>query len=171
MLDPLSAHFSRWLGRFLLYAERHQAAIDQGRKTLEIEPSYFQAYLDIGAGQLALGQVEESLQSFRKGQSLATAVRSYDAMIVRSLVALGETEEAAAIMERLEAQARSEYLRSEVLAMGHAALGDFDKAFDALERAVDAHSAGLIYLHLDPAYAPLRSDPRFTAMVKKIGLR
>ena len=171
VLDPLSAHFSRWLGRFLLYAERHQAAIDQGRKTLEIEPSYFQAYLDIGAAQLALGQVEESLQSFRKGQSLATAVRSYDAMIVRSLVALGEAEEAAAIMERLEAQARSEYLRSEVLAMGHAALGHFDKAFDALQRAVDAHSAGLIYLHLDPAYAPLRSDPRFAAMVKKIGLR
>ncbi|MGH7582593.1 MAG: protein kinase domain-containing protein [Gemmatimonadales bacterium] len=171
VLDPLSAHNSRWLSRFLLYAERYEAAIDQSHKTLEIEPSYFQAYLDVGAAELARGNTEAALDAFRKGQSLATAVRSYDAMIVRPLVALGEAEEANAIMERLESQAKTEYLRSEVLAMGHAALGDLDKAFAALERAYDAHSAGLIYLHLDPGYGPLRGDPRFAALVKKIGLK
>ncbi len=171
VLDPLSAHFSRWLGRFLLYAERYEAAIDQSVKTLEIEPSYFQAYLDIGAAELARGRTMESLKAFRHGQSLGTAVRSYDAMIVRSLVALGETEEATAIMERLEAQAKTEYLRAEVLAMGYAALGDLDKAFACLQQALDAHSAGLIYLHLDPGYGPLRGDPRFAEIVRKIGLR
>jgi serine/threonine-protein kinase len=170
VLDPLSAHFSRWLGRFLLYAERYEAAIEQGRKTLEIEPNYFQAYLDIGAAELALGRTAESLKSFRQGQSLGTAVRSYDAMIVRSLVQLGELEEANAIMERLETQAKTEYLRAEVLAMGYAALGDLDKAFASLQRALDARSSGLIYLHLDPGYGPLRSDQRFGPMVKKIGL-
>ena len=171
VLDPLSAHFSRWLGRFLLYAERYEAAIDQSRTTLEIEPNYFQAYLDIGAAELAQRRTEESLKAFRKGQSLNTAVRSYDAMIVRPLVVLGELEEATAIMERLEAQAKTEYLRGEVLAMGWAALNDFDKAFACLQHALDAHSAGLIYLHLDPAYGPLRGDPRFAEMVRKIGLR
>ena len=171
VLDPLSAHFSRWLGRFLLYAERYEAAIDQSRKTLEIEPSYFQAYLDIGAAELARGRTEESLKAFRLGQSLSTAVRSYDAMIVRPLVTLGETEEATAIMERLELQSKSEYLRAEVLAMGYAALGDLDKAFSCLQQAFDAHSAGLIYLHLDPGFMPLRFDPRFAEMVRKINLR
>ena len=171
VLDPLSAHFSRWLGRFLLYAERYEAAIDQSHKTLEIEPSYFQAYLDIGAAELARGNTEASLRAFRHGQSLSTAVRSYDAMIVRPLVALGELEEATAIMERLEAQSKTEYLRAEVLAMGHAALGDLDKAFADLQRALDAHSAGLIYLHLDPGYGPLRTDARYAELVRKIGLR
>jgi serine/threonine protein kinase/Tfp pilus assembly protein PilF len=171
VLDPLSAHFSRWLGRFLLYAERYEAAIEQGRTTLEIEPGYFQAYLDIGAAELAQGHTEESLKAFRKGQSLGTAVRSYDSMIVRPLVVLGELDEATAIMERLDAQAKTEYLRGEVLAMGHAALGNLDKAFACLQRAMDAHSAGLIYLHVDPAYGPLRADPRFAEMVRKIGLR
>ena len=170
VLDPLSAHLSRWLGRFLLYGEQFEAAIEQGHKTLEIEPNYFQAYLDIGAAELALGRVAESLHSFRQGQSLGTAVRSYDAMIVRSLVMLDEIEEAQSIMDRLEAQARTEYLRAEVLAMGHAALGENDKAFDCLQRALDARSSGLIYLHLDPGYGPLRADPRHAAMVKKIGL-
>lgn len=171
VLDPLSAHFSRWLGRLLLYAGRYEAAIAQSHTTLEIEPNYFQAYLDIGAAELARGHTEASLRAFRRGQSLGPAVRSYDAMIVPPLVALGEREEAAAIMERLTHQAKSEYLRAEVLAMGYGALGDLDAAFTSLQTALEARSAGLIYLHLDPGYQPLRHDPRYAALVQKIGLR
>jgi hypothetical protein len=55
--------------------------------------------------------------------------------------------------------------------MGYAALGDFDSAFASLERAFQTRSAGLIYLHLDPGYAPLRQDPRFAELVRRIGLR
>ncbi len=171
VLDPLSAHFSRWLGRFLLYAGRHDAAIEQSKATLEIEPTYFQAFLDIGAAQMALGQNEQALKTFRRGQSLSTAVRSYDAMLVRPLAALGEIDEARAIMERLETQAKEQYLRAEVLAMGYGALGDLDKAFESLKEALDAHSAGLIYIHLDPGYETLRADPRFAEIVAKVGVK
>jgi hypothetical protein len=55
--------------------------------------------------------------------------------------------------------------------MGHAAVGDLDRAFQALERAYQARSAGLIYLHLDPGYEPLRADPRYKDLVQRIGLR
>jgi hypothetical protein len=92
-------------------------------------------------------------------------------MIVRPLAVLGELDDANAIMDRLELQAKTEYLRAEVLAMGFAALGNMEKAFACLQQALDAHSAGLIYLHLDPAYGPLRGDPRFTELVRRIGLR
>jgi eukaryotic-like serine/threonine-protein kinase len=61
-------------------------------------------------------------------------------------------------------------VRSEYLAMGHAAMGDFDRAFESLERAYQARSAGMIYLHLDPGYEPLRGDPRYTDLVNRIGL-
>jgi hypothetical protein len=74
-------------------------------------------------------------------------------------------------MARLEAQSRQEYVRSEYLAMGHAALGDMDKAFESLERAYQARSAGLIYLHLDPGYEPLRADARYADIIKRIGVR
>ena len=80
-------------------------------------------------------------------------------------------EEAEGILERLETESRQHYVRAEYLAMGHAAVGHLDQAFGALERAYQARSAGLIYLHLDPGYEPLRSDPRYGAMVKRIGLR
>jgi tetratricopeptide (TPR) repeat protein len=170
-LDPLHPHHSRWLGRFLLYAGDYVAAIAQSHKTLELHADYFHAYLDIGSACLAQGKSEEALDWYRKGQGLETSVRTYDPMIVRALAVLERRDEAEAIMTRLEEESKQHYIRSEILAMGYAALGDFDRAFLCLERALQARSAGLIYLHLDPGYEPLRSDPRFAELVRRIGLR
>ena len=125
----------------------------------------------MGTAQLALGEVEAALELFQRGQALDRAVRSYDSMIVRALALLDRREEAEEILTRLENESRQHYVRSEYLAMGHAALGNMDKAFESLERAYQARSAGLIYLHLDPGYEPLRGDPRYTEMVNRIGLR
>jgi serine/threonine-protein kinase len=170
-LDPLHPHHSRWLGRFLLYAGDYVAAVAQSHKTLELHADYFHAYLDIGSACLAQGKPEEALEWFSKGQGLETSVRSYDPFLVRALAVLGRRDEAEAIMTRLEEESRHQYVRSEIMAMGYGALGDFDHAFACLERAFQARSAGLIYLHLDPGYAPLRGDPRFADLVKRIGLK
>ncbi len=97
-------------------------------------------------------------------------MRSYDALIVRALAALGELEEARAILERLEEEAKRSYVRAEITAMGYGAVGDFDRAFGCLDQALQARSAGLIYLHLDPGYAPLRADPRFATLVSRVGI-
>lgn len=74
-------------------------------------------------------------------------------------------------MTRLEGEAKQHYIRAEVLAMGYAAMGDLDRAFACLERAFQARSAGLIYLHLDPGFEPLRGDARFGELVRRIGLQ
>lgn len=92
-------------------------------------------------------------------------------MIVRALAALGEWEEGRAIMERLEERSSRQYLRGETLAAGYAALGDLDRAFLCLDRALEARSAGLVCLHLDPAYERLRSDPRYPPFLSHIGVR
>jgi len=170
-LDPLSAQFSRWLGRFLLYSGDYAGAIAQNLKTLELDAGYFQAYLDIGAAHLALGDPENALTWWHKGQMLDSSVRSYDALIVRALAPLGRHEEAAEILARLEEESRHQYLRAESLAMGYAAIGDADRAFLSLERAFQARSAGLIYLQIDPGYLPLRKDPRFGELAQRIGLK
>ncbi len=170
-LDPLSVHYCEWLSRFLLYAGDYDAAIAQGQRALEMDEVWLRAPHYIGAAHLAKGELDAALTWFRRAQALEKSVRSYDAMIVRALAALGQQEEAEAIMTRLEEASRHQYMRSEVLAMGHAALGDMDRAFTALERAYQARSSGLIYLHLDPAFAPLRPDPRYADLVKRIGLK
>jgi hypothetical protein len=55
--------------------------------------------------------------------------------------------------------------------MGFAAMGDADRVFLSLERAFQARSAGLIYLQIEPGYLPLRRDPRFAQLVRRIGLK
>jgi serine/threonine-protein kinase len=170
-LDPLYPQYSRWLGRMLLYAGDYEAAIAQSHKTMELNADYFQAYLDIGSASLAQDRPEQALEWYRRGQRLESSVRSYDAYIVRALAPLGRQEEAEEILKRLEDESRQHYVRAEVLATGYAAVGQLDKAFASLERAFQARSAGLIYLHVDPGYAPLRQDPRYADLVKRIGLR
>ena len=170
-LDPLYAVYSRWLGRFMLFGGDYAAAIAQARKTIELNADYAYSYLDMGSAYLELGDAEKALQWFQRGQGLDTSIRSYDALIVRALAPLGRREEADEILGRLEEESRHHYVRSEILAMGHTAVGDLDRAFACLERAYQVRSAGLIYLHVDPAYKPLRGDARFGRLVERIGLR
>ena len=171
VLDPLYAVYSRWLGRFLLFAGDYAGAIVQARKTMDLNADYPYSYLDIGSAYMGLGDAEAALQWFRRGQGLDTSVRSYDVLIVRALAPLGRREEADEIMNRLEEESRQHYVRSEIMAMGYAAVGDLDRAFACLDRAFQVRSAGLIYLHVDPGYQPLRDDPRFRRLVDRIGLR
>jgi eukaryotic-like serine/threonine-protein kinase len=170
LLDPLDAAYSRWIARFLLYAGDYSGAIAQGQKIVELGEEYFLAYLDIGSAHLMLGHPELALEWYRKGQTMASSVRSYDAYIVRALAELDRRDEAEEILVRLERESKEHYIRPEFMAMGHAWLGNFDRAFDFLERAYQTRSAGLIFVHVDPGYKPLRADPRFDQLVKRIGL-
>jgi TolB-like protein/Tfp pilus assembly protein PilF len=170
-LDPLRVEYFGWAARMILYARDYKGAIAQGMETFEIDEAYGRGFVFVGSAYLAMGDAEQALDWFQRGQSLDKAVRSYDAMIVRALAALGRREEAEEILARLESESRQHYVRAEYLAMGHAALGDLDGAFGALDRAYQARSAGLIYLHLDPGYDPLRGDPRYKELVQRIGLR
>ena len=170
-LDPLSVHYSEWLTRYLLYERDYDAAIAQGERTVDMDEICHRAQHYIGAALLAKGDADGALRWFRGAQALERAPRSWDAMIVRALAVLGQRDEADAIMARLEDESRRQYLRAEIIAMGYAATGHTDQAFASLERAYQARSAGLLYLHRDPGYDPLHGDPRFADLVKRIGLR
>ena len=83
---------------------------------------------------------------------------------------MGRKEEVQRVLTELEAQSEHRYIRAEVIGAGYAALGEIDKAFHWLDKALEARSAGLIYLGADPAYEQLRSDQRFAELLKQIGL-
>jgi tetratricopeptide (TPR) repeat protein len=170
VLDPLSIHYSEWLARFLLYDRDYDAAIAQGERTMEMDEICHRAHHYIGAAYVAKGDAATALTWFRRGQSLERAPRAWDAYIVRALAALDQRDEADAILARLEDESRRQYLRGEIIATAYTAVGDFDKAFACLERAYQERSAGLLYLKLDPGYGPLRADPRYDDLVKRIGL-
>lgn len=83
----------------------------------------------------------------------------------------GRRDVAAQILGRLEERVkRGEYVSPVSIALIHIGLGDADRAFRWLERAYDERAPQLIWLKVDPIFDPLRSDPRFTRLLRRMGL-
>jgi hypothetical protein len=62
------------------------------------------------------------------------------------------------------------YVPAYSFAMAYIGIGDFDLAFDSLNRACEERTGAMCWLHLEPLYEPIRHDPRFNALARRIGL-
>ena len=128
----------------------------------------FRPRLVLGQSRLARGEGDEGLRALQKAFEVSHVI-SVKAHIARALGALGRADEAHELITELETGDR--YVRSEFLAGAYAALGDVDRAFEALEEAFASRSAGLVYMHVDPAYETLHKDQRFAELKDRIGLK
>ena len=169
-LDPLSPEFSNWTARFLLYQRRPADAIEESHRTLELDPLYPRAHLTIGLARLMEGEPGAGLESLRRSAEVSSS-HSFRAFLAYGLAAAGQEAEARRVLEELQSEGQASYVRAEFLAAAYGMLGDRDEAFRQLDQALEQRSAGMIYLHLDPLYDSIREDPRFAAVVEKVGLQ
>jgi len=170
LLDPLSPVIAYWNARYLLYARRIEEAIEEGQRALDLDPDYPYGQAILGRAELLQGKNEAAIDLFRRSVDLARS-STFQAYLAYGLASAGRDAEAREILERIGHGEGPDYVRSELLAAVHGALGETDAAFRELERAYADRSAGLIYLHLDPLYDSLRDDPRMDEMVQRIGLQ
>lgn len=167
-IEPLTANYSYFLARFLMFGRHLEEAKEEAKRAIDLDPTSFRPLLVSGQCHLLEGNPEAALAQFEKALEVSSVV-TVNSYIARALTALGREDEARAILS--SAESGEDYVRSEFMAASYASLGEFDKAFEALEKAFSDRSAGLIYLHLDPAYEPLKADPRFGSLVERIGLK
>jgi hypothetical protein len=83
---------------------------------------------------------------------------------------MGRREDAHRILDQLIDKSRQQYVAADSIATVYAALGQKDDAFRWLERAIDEHSAPAASFIFHPEFRPLRSDPRFADLVRRIGI-
>ena len=83
---------------------------------------------------------------------------------------LGERNQALRMLEQLEAASKERYTPAFCFAVVYAGLGEKDQAFTWLEKAYEERTSRLGYLKVEPLWDPLRSDPRFADLVRRIGL-
>ena len=83
---------------------------------------------------------------------------------------MGQRQEALQALKELERRPADQYTPASYLALIYIALDDRDAAFYWLDRAINDRSDEMILLKVDPAYDPLRSDSRFTGLLKRVGL-
>jgi tetratricopeptide (TPR) repeat protein len=118
------------------------------------------------------GRFDESIASFKTAIEVAGDDARPPAALATAYAAAGRRDEAEAILKELETRSTREPVPTEVFVRIHTALGNWDNAFEWLERSAEDRSISyyLFDLRYEPLYAPLRSDPRLARMFRSLGL-
>lgn len=166
-LDPLSRVATAPVYELLLARQVGQA-IEAAKNLLEADQSNPDLHTLVGYVYARKGQYPEAIAAYREGIRLGDDSADSQIYLSEAYAKAGETKKAVAILKQL--QTGKEYVSPAGLAIIHSALGETDKAFALLERAYSLHDQQLIWLGVDGGFAPLRADPRFQDLMRRIGL-
>lgn len=169
-LDPMSPIFNAIEASFLLDLGRFAEAEIRLQRALDIAPRLWLSHVVQGMLLVANKQPDEGVTALRKAVDLGGGVSRPRAMLGVQLAAMGRLAEARALLASLQDQARTRFVPPTSLAALHAALGSGDAAMTELERAYNLRDTRLIYLKDDPHWRELRTEPRFVALMRKLGL-
>jgi serine/threonine-protein kinase len=168
-LDPLSALFTNNGALPLMYQAKYQAAKEQVRKALELDPGSAYAHYVLGWIDIEAGKFKEATSALEKARKM-DPIPYYVAWLGYAYAAAGERRKAQAIIVELEQASSKQWVSPFATALIYLGLGEKRQALDGLEKAYDARSQWLTLLKVDKMFDPLRSDPRFIALQKKVGL-
>ena len=174
-LNPVSAETTKALGATYFWAGRHDLAIEQYERALALDPTHAQTLDLLADAYAASGQYGHALEARRRYLTLEGAYEAADALGSDTSEA-GYRKAMSALyrryLARLEEAARNprEYISPMEFAFVYIGIGDTERAFAALEQAFSQRAPWLSSLAADPAFEPLRSDPRFARLLSRIGL-
>jgi tetratricopeptide (TPR) repeat protein len=169
-LDPASVSIRRSMGWLYYYARQPASALEHLRRALAMNPTADETHRLLGLAYLQLGKHDEAAAAFREAvaASDSPALATADLGVVAA--ARGRPAEARAVLDGLRVEAREHYVSPVAFAVLYLALGEFDSAFEALERAHRDRRGWLAYLKVEPAVDPVRGDPRFVGLLERMRL-
>lgn len=162
-LDPLSRIHATIAGYPAYYSRQFEAAARQFRHVLQLDPGFSMAHFRLGLALAQLGRFDAAIDSLLTSKGLSND-RDVVAALGLVYAMKGDRSHAEAAIAELHERSQDTFVSPYQMAAIHAALGDHESAFEWLDRAVTQRSYWVIYLNVDPALDPLRSDPRFDAL-------
>jgi serine/threonine protein kinase len=169
-IEPVSLPINRALASAMYYARRADEAVAQARKTIQLDPSFAQAHIALGRALASRGRHAEAVPEFQRAFDLSEGNSNELAALAWSQAAAGRAAEARKALAELKERAAQTYVQPIWIAVVHAALGEKDEAFQWLHQGFEHRSGWLAYLKVDPLFDPLRQDPRFTEIIRRVGL-
>jgi TolB-like protein/DNA-binding winged helix-turn-helix (wHTH) protein len=168
-LDPISLPIRTAEGAESYMARRYDDALGELSRIVEIEPNYANAYLYRGLTYEQQGKWKEAIADLETSAKLDDSLRSA-AMLGEAYALAGDKTRARKILNELQVRAKREHVSPLYPAIIHTGLGDKDLAFSELEGAVEERATDLLGIKVVALYDPLRSDQRFAALLRKVGL-
>jgi serine/threonine-protein kinase len=167
-LDPLSPMINAIEAFVLFFARRYDEAIAQCRKTLELNAGFLPAHLYLGWAFEQKKLYNEAISEYQKAVALEEDSPALAAELARGYAAAGRRTEALKIVSDLRDLPQKRYVSPYRTAQVYIALGDADQAFVWLEKAREEREYYFIILKVDPRADPLRSDPRFQDLLRRM---
>ncbi len=169
-LSPTDVAINEHLGWAYLMARQYDQAIQRCRVTLELDPDFVQAHRVLSLADLYRGQYDEAISGLQRGVQSAMGDPVPLALLARAYALSGKAAEARHLLSTLEELSKQRYVSPADIGVLHGDLGEKDEAFQWLEKAYEERSNFLINLKVDPVFDSLRSDPRFAALLARMGL-
>lgn len=168
-LDPLAPRIRANVGLMLSRAARYKEARQELEEALELYPRHHATYSYLSDVCKMTGRYEEGIAHLNKAIALLDHP-GFSAQLAILYAESGETDRARAMIEELTERAKTEFVSKVYFAAAYGSVGDMDIAFKLLEEAFADREAGLLSLGADPFFSMFRSDPRFIAILKRIGI-
>jgi TolB-like protein/DNA-binding winged helix-turn-helix (wHTH) protein/Flp pilus assembly protein TadD len=169
-LDPLNLMISTWVGLRYYQAHNYSAAIAQNRDSVKLDPNFAAAHLLLGEDYLQAGLHSEAVSQLKTAAALSGDSPLYTAQLGVAFAAAGRNRDAIRIARELETNSTRRYVSPYGLAQIYAALGRDEVAFKWLEAAYEDHAVWMGYRAVDPVFDRYRSDVRFQALLKRVGV-
>ncbi|HEX9120094.1 MAG TPA: winged helix-turn-helix domain-containing protein [Terriglobales bacterium] len=168
--DPLALDVRFWFATMLYLGRQYDRALEQCLRLVELEPDRFLPYYALGHIYMAMQRFDESAAALRNAVEASRELPLVLGLLGLSLGLGGCTAEARTVLDRLRALASKRYVPPTCFAWTHLGLGEIDEAFVWMDRAIDAPDRMIKPIKTYPFLDPLRTDPRFAALLRKMNL-
>jgi TolB-like protein/Tfp pilus assembly protein PilF len=169
-LDPLSFMARVWLGIMLVLRRRYERAIEESQKVLDVDPSFALANFVLAVTYRYQGRLEEALAAQRRAVKLSGGAAAMLGWLGLMLAGSGQAAEARDVLQQLHGMAVKGYVPPSSFAWIHLGLKEIDTAFEWLNRAVEECDQLMMPIKSYGFFDPIRSDPRFAALLRKMNL-
>lgn len=168
-LDPLSPVIAANVGQLLYCSHRYKQAEAVVRKAIPFNPNFFPFYYLSGTSGVMQKDYAHGIEDLKRAEQLSSNDAAVLAALCYAYAKAGRKSDADRVFARLERASRTSFVSSYSLAIAETGLGKKEKAIRSLELALARHDSQMPWVRTEPMFDALRSDPRFQALVRKLG--
>jgi TolB-like protein/DNA-binding winged helix-turn-helix (wHTH) protein/Flp pilus assembly protein TadD len=167
-LDPLSLQINSVVGWAFYIAGQYDASIEEYLKALEMDPNYINFYVGLGLSYMEKAMFEEAIAELQKAVTLPGGSPFALAPLGYAHGIADRKREALKVLNQLRVLSEERYISSVDMALVQVGLGENEKALNLLEKAYEEGAYRLTWLKVDPRFGPLRDDPRFQSLLRRM---